>query len=506
MEGRATIGTAWILDRGKVSGKGRERTLEEALSLERQRIEALIKESPVPGIFSAHLEILEDPLLLDTINTNISEGMAPAEAVKAAGEEIAGMFSGIDDEYLKARADDARDICRCLENSLSGISGDPFENLPEDAVIVAEELFPSDTAKMDLNKVKAFVTAKGSPTSHVRIIARSKGIVSVTGVNISDLHQGDRLLVLEDEAKVIVNPDERTIESFRPRMTGGNLFPEEARWAVKESGVRIQGNAGSVEDVEAAIRSGADGIGLFRTEFIFMGSEIPPTEEEQYQVYREAVQACEGKPLTIRTLDVGGDKPVPCLDLPREDNPFLGMRGIRLSLSRKDLFGEQIRAILRASAHGIIKIMFPMVTRVAEIIEAKELVSEIKASLEAEGIPFDKDIETGIMVETPAAVLAADLLAAETDFFSVGTNDLTQYIMAAGRDNASVSYLLDPLDDAMVRALRMIVESARGKGIPVGVCGEAAADPKVAPVLCGLGVDSLSVGSPSLIRELKGND
>lgn len=506
MEGRVTIGTAWILDRGKVAGKGRERTLDEAITIEKQRVKAAIENSPVPGLFSAHLEMLEDPLLLDTINRNIDEGMTPASAVKAAGEEIAGMFSGIDDEYLKARADDARDICRCLENSLLGVTGNLFENLTEEAVVVAEELFPSDTARMDLDKIKAFVTAKGSPTSHVRVIARSRGIAAVSGTDISGIHQGDRLLVLEDEAKVIVNPDGETIKTFFPRMVDGNIFPEEARRRVRESGVKIYGNAGSVKDVKAAIKSGADGIGLFRTEFVFMGKEIPPTGEEQYRIYREAVEACEGKPLTIRTLDAGGDKPVPCLGLAREDNPFLGMRGIRLSLARKDLFKDQIRAILRASAHGEIRLMFPMVARVAEIIEARAIVSEVTASLEAEGIPFDMNMKIGIMIETPAAVLTADLMASESDFFSVGTNDLSQYIMAAGRDNSSVSYLLNPLDDAMVRALRMVVEAARGKGIPVGVCGEAAADPEVATVLCDLGFDSLSVGSPSLIKELKGND
>ena len=505
MAGRATIGTAWILDRGKGCGQGRRRTLDEALGLEIQRLKAFIEKSPVPGVFSAHLEMLEDPMLLDTIRKNISEGMSPAAAVRAAGEEIAGMFSGIDDEYLRTRVDDVRDVCRSLENSLSGTSSNPFEDLPDNAVVVAEELFPSDTAEMDLDKVRAFVTVKGSPSSHTSIIARSRDILTVTGFDISGIHRGDLVLVSEDGPRVLVNPDDGMIESFRSRLADGCIFPEEARQAIKDSGVRIFGNAGSVQDIKAAIAGGADGIGLFRTEFLFMERDTPPSEEEQYQVYREAVEACEGRPLTIRTLDAGADKPVPWLHLPKEDNPSLGMRGIRLSLSMKDMFREQIRAILRAGAHGKVRMMLPMVTRVSEVQEVKELVSESMAELKASGTCFDEDLETGIMVETPAAVLTSGVLACETDFFSIGTNDLTQYVMAAGRDDPSVSYLLDPLDDAVVRAVRMVVESAREAGIPVGVCGEAAADPNVAPMLCGLGADSLSIGSATLIRELKGD-
>ena len=505
MEGRATIGTAWILDRGKRSSNNQGMTLKEALEHESKRLKALVEKSPVPEVFSAHLEMLEDPLLLETINKYISEGLSPVSAVKAAGEELAGMFGEIDDEYLRARVDDVRDVCRNLEDCLSGASTNLFEDLPQDAVVVAEELFPSDTARMDLSKVRAFVSAKGSPTSHASIIARSRNILTVTGFDISNIYQGDRILVCEDGPQVLVNPDDRLIEAFRPRMTDGYIFPEYARRAVKDSGVGIFGNAGSVEDIKTAIASGADGIGLFRTEFLFMKNNIPPSEEEQYSIYRDAVEACKGKPLTIRTLDVGGDKPVPCLELPKSDNPFLGMRGIRLSLSKKDLFKEQIRAILRAGAHGKVRMMFPMVTSLSEVQEAKEIVSECMSELETSGISFDKGLETGIMVETPASVFASDLLAQETDFFSIGTNDLTQYIMAAGRDDASVSYLLDPLDNAVIRAIGMVVKSAHEAGITVGVCGEAAAYPKAAQVFCELGVDNLSLGSSPLIKELKEN-
>ena len=506
MEGRFATGKAWILDRGSGSGRGSGRTLEEAFDLESERLKAFIEDSPVPEVFSAHLEMLEDQLLRDTILRNVSGGMVPVDAVIAAEDEIMGLFLGIDDEYLRSRVDDVRDVCQGLIDCLEGASPNSYESLPPDAVVVAEELFPSDTAMMDLDKVKAFVTAKGSPTSHVRVIARSRGIPAVTGADISGIRSGDLLLVDEANGTVEVNPTEERLEAVRSMNRGVSVFPEEARRAVLDSGVKVLGNAGSIKEIEAVIGAGAEGIGLFRTEFLFLGSDNLPSEEEQYQIYKKAVEACQGRPLTIRTMDIGGDKTVPCLNLPKEDNPFLGMRGIRLSLSMPELFKEQIRAILRASALGKVRIMLPMVSRVSEVIQAKALVKECEASLEASGTGFGKNIEIGVMIETPAAAFVADLLACETDFFSVGTNDLTQYVMAADRGNASVSYLLDPLDDAMIQALRIVFKAAREKGVPVSVCGEAASEPKVAPVLCEMGADSLSLGSPALIGELKGSD
>ena len=503
MEGRLAIGKAWILSRWNVAGKRIGRTLDEAFELENGRLKAFIKDSPAPDVFSAHLEILEDPMLRDTIQRNVSSGMDPSDAVTAASDEIAGMFSDIEDEYLKARADDVRDVCRGLAACLDSDSANPFAGLPRDSVVVAHEVFPSDMAEMDLDKVRAFVTAKGSPTSHVCIIARSRGIPFVTGADISGIKTGDLLLVDADRSEVKVNPDGQEAESFRTRMATGNNVPDEMFRAVMEYGVKIFGNAGSVKDIEEAIRSGADGIGLFRTEFLFPGSDKLPSEEEQYQIYRKAVEACQDRPLTIRTMDIGGDKPAPGLDLPREDNPFLGLRGIRLSLSMPDLFKDQIRAILRAGAHGKVRMMLPMVSRAEEIRRTKTLVEECKDELKASGTCFDKDLEIGIMVETPAAALVSDQLAEETDFFSIGTNDLTQYVMAADRGNASVSYLCNPLDNAVVRAVGMVVESARKEGIPVSVCGEAASDPETAGVFCELGVDSLSLGSYALIREIK---
>ena len=502
MGGTLAIGKAWILIKGDGAGQSSGRTLDEAFGHETSRLKEYIKNSPAPEVFSAHLEILEDPLLRDTIQRNISEGKSPSEAVKAASDELCGMFGEIDDEYFKARTDDIRDVCRGLTEYLAGVSVNPFENLPEDAVVVASELFPSDMARMDLGKVRALVTRKGSTTSHVGIMARSHGIPFVSGIDINVITTGDLLLIDSSLGEVKVNPSETEVESFRDRMGAGNRIPEDMKRAIMRNGVKVLGNAGSVKDIEEAIRSGAEGIGLFRTEFLFLGNDKLPSEEDQYQLYKEAVEACQGRPLTIRTMDIGGDKPSQGLDLPKEDNPFLGLRGIRLSLNFPELFKEQIRGILRASAHGKVKMMIPMVTRVEELIRTKAIVEDCKTYLRSSGICFDKDLEIGVMIETPAAAIVSDILAAEADFFSIGTNDLTQYVMAADRGNSYVSNLCDPHDEAVVRAVKIVVEAAKKEGIPVGVCGEAASDPKIAEVLCGLGVDSLSLGSPALIKEL----
>jgi phosphotransferase system enzyme I (PtsI) len=502
MKGTLAIGKAWILHRGGETGQPSERTLDEAFEYETSRLSAFIQDSPSPEVFSSHLEILEDPLLRDSIQRNVSEGLTPSESVKAAEEEISAIFNETGDEYFKSRVDDLRDVCRGLVEYLDGVPDNSFENLPKDAVVVAPELFPSDMAEMDLGTVKALVTRKGSPTSHVAIIARGRGIPFVSGIDIDGINTGDLLLVDTGKAEVKVNPSEIEERAFRSRMAEDKGIPEGMIQAIRKHGVKILGNAGSVKDVEEAIRSGAEGIGLFRTEFLFLCRDKLPSEEEQFSIYKETVEACQGRPLTIRTMDIGGDKPAPGLDLPKEDNPFLGMRGIRLSLNMPEIFKEQIRAILRASAHGKIRMMLPMVTRLEELVQTKALVEECKASLRSSGSLFDSDMEIGVMIETPAAALISDRLAAEAGFFSIGTNDLTQYVMAADRGNSSVSYLCDPLDEAVTRSVGMVVDAAKKEGIPVGVCGEAASDPKAAVVLCGLGIDSLSLGSPALIEFL----
>ena len=504
-------------------------------------------DSPAGAVFAAHLEMLEDPLLEEQVEAALEEGCSAPEAVDAAAEAVCVMFSDIDDEYLRSRVDDVRDICRriCERLTVSAVPARkyacgaeeggcmpagtmPAGDADEGVILIADELFPSDLARMDFTRVRAFVTARGSVTSHVCIIARSKGIPALLGVEISTIPEGARLLVDAPAHRLVIDP---APEDLAVLAATSNLSAPLRR-------IPLYGNAGSVEDVRAAMEAGADGIGVFRTELMFMQSATLPTEEEQFAAYREAALICKGKPLIIRTLDIGGDKPLPYLDLPREDNPYLGFRAIRLCLDRpEELFKPQLRALLRASAYGDVRILLPMVISVGEVRAVRDLLEECKRELDAEAVegrkrepdaatdglpaapdgrsarPYNPAIPVGIMVETPAAALIAEDLAQEADFFSLGTNDLTQYILAADRGNPAVARYYDSLHPAVLRAIAMTVAAAHGDArpdtpgagrmIPVCVCGEMAADPAAVEKLLALGVDSLSLSSPSGIAALK---
>ena len=506
-------------------------------------------DSPAGAVFAAHLEMLEDPLLEEQVEAALEEGCSAPEAVDAAAEAVCAMFSDIDDEYLRSRMDDVRDICRRIRERLT-VSAVPARkhacgaeeggcmpagtmpagDADEGIILIADELFPSDLARMDFARVRAFVTARGSVTSHVCIIARSKGIPALLGVEISAIPEGARLLVDAPSHRLVIDPASEDLAVLAA--THDPSAPLRR--------IPLYGNAGSVEDVRAAMEAGADGIGVFRTELMFMQSATLPTEEEQFAAYREAALICKGKPLIIRTLDIGGDKPLPYLDLPREDNPYLGFRAIRLCLDRpEELFKPQLRALLRASAYGDVRILLPMVISVGEVRAVRDLLEECKRELDAEAVegrkrepdanaavdglpaapdgrsarPYNPAIPVGIMVETPAAALIAEDLAQEADFFSLGTNDLTQYILAADRGNPAVARYYDSLHPAVLRAIAMTVAAAHGdarpdtpgagRRIPVCVCGEMAADPAAAEKLLALGVDSLSLSSPSGIAALK---
>lgn len=504
-------------------------------------------DSPAGAVFAAHLEMLEDPLLGEQVEAALEEGCSAPEAVDAAAEAVCVMFSDIDDEYLRSRVDDVRDICRRIRERLT-VSAVPARkhacgaeeggcmpagtmpagDADEGVILIADELFPSDLARMDFTRVRAFVTARGSVTSHVCIIARSKGIPALLGVDIAAIPEGACLLVDAPAHRLVIDP---APEDLAVLAATSNLSAPLRR-------IPLYGNAGSVEDVRAAMEAGADGIGVFRTELMFMQSATLPTEEEQFAAYREAALICKGKPLIIRTLDIGGDKPLPYLDLPREDNPYLGFRAIRLCLDRpEELFKPQLRALLRASAYGDVRILLPMVISVGEVRAVRDLLEECKRELDAEAVegrkrepdaatyglpaapdgrsarPYNPAIPVGIMVETPAAALIAEDLVQEADFFSLGTNDLTQYILAADRGNPAVARYYDSLHPAVLRAIAMTVAAAHGdarpdtpgagRRIPVCVCGEMAADPAAAEKLLALGVDSLSLSSPSGIAALK---
>lgn len=422
-------------------------------------------------LFAAHLEIADDPLLRETVEKYIFDGLTEQKAIEAACAQICQTFTEIDDEYLRARVDDVRDVFNRIGRAVAGETTANVD-VPRGSILVAEELLPSDTVSLDFDHLAGIICHRGSTTSHVCILARSKGIPIAVGLPINAIRPGD---IVEVEDPLV-----------------GTLPIAEK---VRKAGRKLFANAGSVQDIRNAMKAGADGIGLFRTEFLFLGRPDIPSEEEQEAIYRNAIEACNGKPLTIRLLDAGGDKALPWYSPEQEDNPFLGVRGIRLLLANPEILHAQIRAILRAAADtrmtGETRIMIPMVTRIDEIRTVRDMVSSESALLE--DVNGSIPVEIGAMIETPAAVLNAVELAAACDFFSAGTNDLTQYVMAADRGNAAVSYLYDALSPAMKKALEMTVDAARSAGIPVGICGELASDPRATELLLGLGFDSLSI-------------
>ena len=502
------MGRAFLAD--KASGKVREAgtPLEERDAFERaymsvrEDLRSLAEENE---IFAAHLEMLEDPMLSDSVTEAIDEGADASHAVEATCAQICMMFAGVEDEYLRSRMDDVRDVCSRLEDAISGRTDSPWKDMPEGSIVVSEELLPSDIAGMDLSRVEGFVAATGSRTSHVCIMAGSSGIPAIVSVDISGIRSGDLILMDAGSGKVITDPSEAEAESFRRRI---DALEDEKRLAqalahspaVTRGGttVPVLANAGSIEDVGAAIAAGADGIGLLRTEFVFMHAQDLPSEEEQYGIYRAAAEVCGDRPLTIRTLDIGGDKPLPYLQMPREANPFLGVRGIRFSLRHMEVFATQMRAILRASVHGNVRVMFPMIAAASELAKARECLRQCMDGLRNEGIAFDEGMEVGMMVETPAAVLDAETLAAECDFFSIGTNDLTQYLMAADRGDDAVAYADSDTDGPVSRAVEMVVSAAHKAGIKVGMCGEMASDPARTGKLVATGLDEFSVAAPAV--------
>jgi phosphotransferase system enzyme I (PtsI) len=452
------------------------------------------------AVFAAHLEMVGDPVLDESVRAHIASGEGAEKALEAACGELCAMFESIEDDYLRERVTDLRDICSRIGRALSGDTGDPFGGADEGTIFIADEITPSDTVAMDLGRTAGFVTARGSVGGHACIIARSKGIPAAVGAGdaIGDINDGDVLILDGAKGVVIVRPTDDVLLEYLDK--SAPEVAEDDFCGGCGGRVAVMANAGSVEEVRLAMEAGAAGIGLFRSEFLFFGRGGFPTEEQQYEAYRDATVLCGGKPLTIRTLDIGGDKPLPYMDMPREDNPMLGWRGIRVSLAREDIFRTQLRAILRAGAHGNIRVMFPMVVSVAELRRANEIMRECAAELAAEGAAHDDAMAVGVMIETPAAVMLAPEMAREAAFFSVGTNDLTQYMMAADRTNPLVAAIYDPNGAAVLRAVGQVVEAGHEAGIEVGVCGESASDPAGALLLVGAGVDELSVGVHAVAR------
>ncbi|HIW84894.1 MAG TPA: phosphoenolpyruvate--protein phosphotransferase [Candidatus Eubacterium faecipullorum] len=478
-------------------------------------IEALKKEAGEKNaqILEGHLVMLADPFMIGQMKENINAASVPAEkAVDEVCSMFCAMFSAAEDELTRQRGTDVNDIKNSLLKILLGIEEVDISRVPAGSVLITSDFTPSMTSKINPQNVEAIIGEVGGVTSHSAIIARAMGIPCVLGVADADhiFAPGEELIVDALKGVVIASPSAGDVQKY----TALKEQEQQERLLLKEyinkptvtkSGVKkaVYANIAKAQDVHSAVVNGAEGIGLFRTEFLYMDREDAPSEEEQFEAYSAVAKAMGGREVIIRTLDVGGDKHIPYLQIEKEENPFMGLRAIRYCLKDTALFKTQLKALLRAACFGNIKIMLPLVCTVEEVQSAKALLLECMQELDAQGTEYKKDIKLGIMMETPAAVFVADELAAESDFFSIGTNDLTGYTMAADRGNREVSYLYDSNNPAVLKAIQRIIESAKKAGIPVGMCGEAAADRNMIPKLIEWGLDEFSVSSSAILKTRK---
>jgi phosphotransferase system enzyme I (PtsI) len=476
----------------------------DALVAARKQIDELARSN---DIFSAHLDVTDDPVLLDAVTKKIVQENKNAElALMEACEKITAMFNGIDDEYLRERAADIRDVCKRILHCLKGIQDAGLKEIDAPVILVAGELTPSDTAGLDRERVLGFITGSGGSTSHVAIMARSLELPAIVGVEgITDIVSEGSFVILDAvDGEIIIDPEEDQLAAYRNKAAAyakrkKKLEQMKGLPAITSDGhvVELCANVGNLPDVQNALSCGIDGIGLFRSEFLYMESSRFPNEEELFAAYKSVACSCDGE-VILRTLDIGGDKALSYYKFQHEENPFLGWRAIRFCLEMVDVFKTQLRAILRASAFGKVKIMYPMIISVEELKKANHLLRKCQRELAADSIAFNPEIKAGIMIETPAAVFCVEELAKEADFFSIGTNDLTQYLLAVDRGNPKVSGLYDSFHPAVLRSIKAVIEAGHRHGIPVGMCGEFAGNEKAILLLLGMGLDEFSMSAPQV--------
>lgn len=490
--------------------------LEDAIKKTKSEIERLYELTlkkmgkEEADIFIAHKMLLDDPEYIGSIKEKIRNEKINSEwAIKEVTDFYINIFTAMDDGYIKERIADLKDVANGILRKLLNIENKDLGNIEKATIIVAKDLTPSDTAQINKDKIAGIVTEIGGKTAHTAIMARTMNIAAVSGIeNIRDrVKDGDFIIVDGFTGSLIVKPSQEEIETYTMKR---KLYQEKKKAEKKMIGlesisqdgykVEIAGNIGGLEDLDQVLNNDGEGVGLFRTEFLYMNNDKLPTEEEQFQAYRSVAEKLEGRPLVIRTLDVGGDKEIPYLNIPKEMNPFLGYRAIRFCLSNKEIFKTQLRAILRASVYGDIKIMFPMISSIEELSLSKSILEEVKEELRQENIRFDEKLEIGIMVEIPAVAINSKAFAKEVDFFSIGTNDLIQYTLAVDRGNGEIVHLYDQFNPAVLNLINMTIKNGHEAGIWVGMCGEVAGDPKLIPVLLAMGLDEFSMNPSSILE------
>ncbi|CEO31188.1 phosphoenolpyruvate--protein phosphotransferase [Paraclostridium sordellii] len=465
-------------------------------------------------IFEAHLLVLADPELIDQTISKIKDEKVNADfALNEVKDMFVSIFESMDNEYMRERAADIKDVTNRVLRHILGVKVVDLSALDEEVILIAHDLTPSDTATMNKKMVLGFLTNIGGRTSHTAIMARTLEIAAIVGLNdaTDQIKDGDFIVFNGETGEVIINPDEETINQYRKLKAKHDEEKEalkqligKASSTLDERHVELAGNIGSPNDLDGLLKNDAEGVGLYRTEFLYMDKEDDfPTEQDQYEAYKAVLEGMNGKPIVIRTLDIGGDKELKYFKMDEEMNPFLGYRAIRLCLDRVDIFKTQLRALYRASVHGKLRIMFPMISSLEELLKAKEVIREVLSELESEGIKYSHEVEVGMMIEIPSAAVISDILAKHVDFFSIGTNDLIQYTCAVDRMNQKISYLYNQFNPAVLRLIKMVIDNAHKEGKWVGMCGESAGDKRMIPILLGMGLDEFSMSPISILPARK---